>query len=100
MSITPAEVQKIAQLARLAITDEQAAAYGPQLSAILAHMDTLRTLDLKGVEPLTHIGETVNRLDADNPGPTLPTEALLKLAPEAMPPFVRVPKVLGDGGGA
>lgn len=100
MSITPAEVQKIAKLARLAITDDQAAAYGPQMSAILAHMDTLRKLDLTGVEPLTHIGETVNRLDADVPGETLPTRALLDMAPEAMPPFVKVPKVIGDGGGA
>lgn len=100
MSISPAEVQKIARLARLAITDEQAAAYGPQLSAILSHMDTLRGLDLKGVEPLTHVGETVNRLDADQPGKTLPADVLMKLAPEAMPPFVKVPKVIGDGGGS
>jgi aspartyl-tRNA(Asn)/glutamyl-tRNA(Gln) amidotransferase subunit C len=100
MSLSPAEVHKIARLARLAITDEQAAAYGPQLSAILSHMDKLRSLDLTGVEPLTHIGDTVNRLDADIPGQTLPSQALLDMAPEAMPPFVKVPKVLGDGGGA
>ncbi len=100
MSISPAEVHRIAKLARLAITDEQAAAYGPQMSAILSHMDTLRKLDLSGVEPLTHIGETVNRLDTDEPGRTLPTQVLLDLAPESLPPFVKVPKVIGDGGGA
>lgn len=100
MSISPAEVHKIARLARLAITQDQAAAYGPQLSAILTHMDTLRGLNLSGVEPLTHIGEVVNRLDADEPGTTLPTQTLLGLAPDTLPPFVKVPKVLGDGGGA
>ena len=100
MTISPEEVRKIARLARLAITEEQAAAYGPQLSAILSHMDKLRSLNLAGVEPLTHIGEAVNRLDADEPGPRLPTQVLLDMAPESVPPFVKVPKVLGDGGGA
>jgi aspartyl-tRNA(Asn)/glutamyl-tRNA(Gln) amidotransferase subunit C len=100
MTISSEQVHKIARLARLAITDDQAAAYGPQLSAILSHMDTLRALSLTGVEPLTHIGETVNRLDADEPGSTLPTRVLLDMAPDALPPFVKVPKVIGDGGGA
>lgn len=100
MSLTPEEVRKIAKLARLSLTDEQVAAFGPQMSAILGHMDTLRTLDLKGVEPLTHIGDSVNRLAADEPGPTLPTQVLMDMAPETTPPFVKVPKVLGEGGGA
>jgi aspartyl-tRNA(Asn)/glutamyl-tRNA(Gln) amidotransferase subunit C len=100
MSLSPSEVHKIARLARLAITDAQAAAYGPRLSAILSHMDKLRALDLSGIEPLTHIGDSVNRLDPDNPGPTLPPQTLMKLAPDSLPPFVKVPKVIGDGGGA
>ncbi|MBX3377666.1 MAG: Asp-tRNA(Asn)/Glu-tRNA(Gln) amidotransferase subunit GatC [Phycisphaeraceae bacterium] len=100
MSLSPDQVRRIATLARLAITDGQAAAYGPQISAILAHMDTLRTLNLDGVEPLTHISEATNRLDPDLPGPSLPPAALIAMAPDAMPPFVKVPKVLGDGGGA
>jgi aspartyl-tRNA(Asn)/glutamyl-tRNA(Gln) amidotransferase subunit C len=98
--MTPEEVRKIAKLARLSLSDAQVAAFGPQMSAILRHMDTLRTLDLKGVEPLTHIGDSVNRLAADAPGPTLSTEILMDMAPDKDSPFVKVPKVLGEGGGA
>ena len=101
--LTPEEVRKIAKLARLGLSEAQVAAFGPQMSAILGHMDTLRGLDLEGVEPLTHIGEGVNRLDADEPpphSPVLEAGKLMEMAPEKMEPFVKVPKVLGDGGGA
>ena len=100
MPLSLDEVHKLARLARLSLTDAQAAAYQTQLSSILAHMDTLRKLDLTGVEPLTHIAESANRLDEDSPGPTLPNQVLMKMAAETMEPFVRVPKVLEEGGGA
>jgi aspartyl/glutamyl-tRNA(Asn/Gln) amidotransferase C subunit len=63
-------------------------------------MDRLRGIDLSGVEPLTSVGGGVNRLDDDVPGPVLTNEALLKMAPDTMAPFVKVPKVIDDGGGA
>ncbi len=100
MNMTPEEVRKIAKLARLSLSDDQVAAFGPQMTAILGHMDTLRTLDLNSVEPLTHIGDSVNRLAPDEPGPTLATGQLMDMAPDKVAPFVKVPKVLGDGGGA
>src|ERR1043166_8194575 len=100
MPLSPDQVRQIARLARLSLSDSQAAAYQTQLSSILAHMDTLRSLDLTGVEPLTHIAETVNRLDEDTPGPTLPNETLMNMAAATMEPFVKVPKVLDEGGGA
>lgn len=100
MTLSRDEVVKIAKLARLSLTSDQAVAYQTQLSAILDHMATLQKVDLSGVEPLTHIGESVNRLDPDEPGPTLPTKVLMDMAPDTMAPFVKVPKVIGEGGGA
>jgi aspartyl-tRNA(Asn)/glutamyl-tRNA(Gln) amidotransferase subunit C len=67
---------------------------------VLEHAASLRKLDLAGVEPLTSPAETVNRMDEDVVRPGLPTEALMKMAPDKDPPFVKVPKVLGEGGGA
>jgi aspartyl-tRNA(Asn)/glutamyl-tRNA(Gln) amidotransferase subunit C len=98
--LSEADVRKAAKLSRLAITDDQARLYQPQLAAVLGYIERLRTLDLSGVEPLTHISGATNRLDEDTPGPTLPTETLMRMAPDAMPPFVKVPKVIDDGGGA
>lgn len=98
--ITADEVRRIARLARLAITDDQVEEHLRGLTAVLGYVARLRTLDMSGVEPLAHVGEEPHRLRPDEPGPTLDTDALMRMAPRTMPPFVALPKVLGDGGGA
>mgnify|MGYP001214740268 CR=1 FL=1 len=101
-ALTAADVRKVARLARLALTDEEAEAERERLAAVLAYAERLRGLDLAGVEPMTHVGdlETVLRDDepeAEGTGSRLTSDDLMQMAPETMPPFVRVPKVLGDG---
>lgn len=98
--ISTADVQKLAKLSRLALTPEDAQIAQAALGSVLGYVERLRALDLTGTEPLTHPGEPTGRLDEDVPGPTLPNAALMAMAPEKDPPFVRVPKVLGEGGGA
>lgn len=93
-------VRKVARLARLAPSDEQVEKYRGQLSAIITYMERLKTLDLAGVEPLANVGDFTNRMDEDGPGETLPNAVLMKMAPETMEPFIKVPKVLDEGGGA
>ena len=90
-------VHKVARLARLHITDEQAEQYRGQLGRILEYVERLRSVDLAGVEPMATPLDMYSPLAADEPGPTLSTETLLKMAPETMPPFVKVPKVMGEG---
>jgi aspartyl-tRNA(Asn)/glutamyl-tRNA(Gln) amidotransferase subunit C len=101
-TLSDTEVRKVARLARLALSDEQVHAMRTQLAAILGYIERLRGLDLAGVEPMAHVGggEATNRLDDDVPGPTLSNADLMRMAPDAMEPFIKVPKVLGDGGGA
>ena len=94
------EVRKVARLSRLAPSETEVELYRSQLSAVLGYVERLRQLDLQNVEPLTHISEETNRLDEDVPGKTLPTETLMGMAPDKVPPFVRVPKVIDDGGAA
>jgi aspartyl-tRNA(Asn)/glutamyl-tRNA(Gln) amidotransferase subunit C len=92
------QVRKVAMLSRLALTDDQVETYRVQLSAVLDYMERLKEVDIQGVEPLVHVGDQVNRLDEDVPGNTLPRESLMRMAPDAMPPFLRVPKVIeGEG---
>lgn len=93
-------VRKVAALSRLAITDDEAAAYQHDLAKVLGYIDRLRQLDLSGVEPLVNVGDVRDRTRADEPGPTLPTRTLLDMAPESFEQFVKIPKVQGDGGGA
>lgn len=105
--LSSAEVRKVATLARLALSDEQIENARHQLAGVLALMDQLRGLDLADVEPMTHPGGQVNRLDDDAPSAdhqrtVLGPEALGRIAPMTDGPFVVIPKVIGgdDGGGA
>jgi aspartyl-tRNA(Asn)/glutamyl-tRNA(Gln) amidotransferase subunit C len=100
MPLSPDEVRKVARLARLDLPANRVEAMRSQLDAVLGYVARLRELDLAGVEPLTNVADAVNRLDPDVPGPTLPTQTLMKLAPDAAPPFLKVPKVLDQGAGA
>ena len=91
-------VRKVARLSRLALADDQIDRYGKQLSAVLGYIDRLRELDLEIVEPMTNPMDQTARLDDDVPGPTIPQATFMNMAPGAMPPYLKVPKVLGDGG--
>jgi aspartyl-tRNA(Asn)/glutamyl-tRNA(Gln) amidotransferase subunit C len=93
-------IRKVARLARLAVDEDQVPALQERLSAVVTYVDQLRRLDLTGVEPLANVAGPLNRLDDDVPGPTIPSETLATLAPESLPPFIKVPKVLDEGGGA
>jgi len=98
--LSAADVHKVAALSRLSLSDAQVEQYRHQLSAVLAYINRLRELDLAGVEPMAHVGDTHNRLDADTPHDPLPNSVLMKMAPQTMPPFIKVPKVIDDAGGA
>jgi aspartyl-tRNA(Asn)/glutamyl-tRNA(Gln) amidotransferase subunit C len=99
--LTPADVAKVASLARLALSPAEAEDARRSLGAVLGYMDRLRSLDLAGVEPLAHVGEGEgNRLRDDTPGEPLPVGVVTGMAPASLGPFIRVPKVMGDGGGA
>ncbi|MBS0195327.1 MAG: Asp-tRNA(Asn)/Glu-tRNA(Gln) amidotransferase subunit GatC [Planctomycetes bacterium] len=93
-------VRKVANLSRLALSDAEVDEYRGRLAAVIGYVERLRELDLTGIEPLTNVGDTFNRLRDDAPGPTLPNQTLMKMAPRSVPPFVVVPKVIGEGGGA
>lgn len=96
--LTTDQVHAIAKLARLAPSEADIPKLQHDLAAILAYIEKLQQLDLKNVEPLTHIGEEHNRLDSDIAGPTIAHETLMALAPDTAPPYIKVPKVMGTGG--
>ncbi|HYF15726.1 MAG TPA: Asp-tRNA(Asn)/Glu-tRNA(Gln) amidotransferase subunit GatC [Phycisphaerales bacterium] len=93
------DVRRIAHLARLELTDAELADARVKLGAVMAYMERLSRVDVERVAPFAH-APTEGAMREDVAGPTLPTAALLGMAPESWEGFVRVPKVLGDGGGA
>lgn len=94
--ITPEDVEHVARLARLALTDAEKRRIREELASILAYVDTLRSLDTAGVEPTAHVVPLVNVMREDEPGPCLPADAALGGAPDRSDAFFRVPRILED----
>ena len=93
MSLTKQEVEHIAKLARLELTDEQQEHYREQLSAILDYIARLRTLDTTDVPPTAGGGLTRMTLRPDETRPSLPTGKLLENAPETQDDQFKIPPV-------
>lgn len=94
MSVSDADVKKIAKLARLRLTEAEVALYGGQLTKILDSMAELGKADTSGVAPTTSVLGAVNVMRDDTPSPFEDTEALLTNAPERDGPYFKVKKVL------
>ena len=92
--ITPAEVEHLARLARLALTAEEKEKFRGQLSEILGYMAKLDELDVSGLEPLTHPLPIWNVFRKDEAAPGLSREEALRNAPEQKDGFFKVPPVL------
>lgn len=94
------DVRKVAKLACLRVAEKDVEQYRQELSSVLGYAERLRSLDLGDVVPLTRPFESSNRFAPDEPTESLSNAAMMELAPDKHERFLRVPKVLGDGGGA
>jgi aspartyl-tRNA(Asn)/glutamyl-tRNA(Gln) amidotransferase subunit C len=93
MSLTQTEVEHIAKLARLSLTDEEKSRYRQQLSSILEYVTMLQELDTSTIPPTSSVLPTQAPLRADKAHNSLLTEELLKNAPEITKDQFRVPPV-------
>ena len=94
MKLTREEVEKVAGLARLTLTEDETERFSHQLSSILAHMDELNQVDTRDVDPTASLvgGENVFRDDVVRP--SFSQEEALCNAPEAHKGFFKVPRIL------
>jgi aspartyl-tRNA(Asn)/glutamyl-tRNA(Gln) amidotransferase subunit C len=93
MPLSLQEVEHIAKLARLELTDEQKSHYREQLEAILDHVARLQELDTKDVPPTASVSVGQLPLRADEPRPSLPKDELLKNAPKQTDGQFQIPPV-------
>lgn len=94
MPLTLTEVEHIAGLARLKLTDEEKERYREQLSAILDYAARLGELDTSGIPPTSSVLAERSVLRPDQARPGLSRQELLKNAPQAEAGMFRVPPVL------
>lgn len=94
MAITKKDVEYVARLARLSLTEEEKEHFTSQLDQILNYIEKLKKLDTSDVPPTAHpfFNKTVWREDQVLPQKN--NEMILKNAPELEEPFFKVPKVI------
>lgn len=94
MKISREEVDHVARLARLSLTEDEAGKMTNQLDTILTYVAKLSELDTKDVEPTSHVIPMSNVWREDAARPSLPREEALSNAPDADGEFFRVPKII------
>ena len=95
-SFTRADVERIADLARLSVTDVEAERLASELEAVLAYAEQLAGLDTSEVPPTSHPIELATPLREDVAEPPLDPELALANAPVREGSAFVVPKVIGD----
>jgi aspartyl-tRNA(Asn)/glutamyl-tRNA(Gln) amidotransferase subunit C len=96
-SITRADVEHVAHLARLHLSDEELDRMQDQLSKILDAIETLRDVDTSRVGPTASVIQLENVMREDEPIAPMRRDAALANAPLRDDPFLRVPTVLEEG---
>lgn len=94
MGLSKEEIERVAHLARLELSDEMAGKMSAQLSAVLNYITKLNELDTTGVEPLSHPGALSGVFREDVPGASLEREKALQNAPDQANGCFRVPRVI------
>lgn len=93
MALTLEEVEHIAALARLELTEEEKSRYRVQLSAILEHVAQLQKLDTASIPPTAGVFNAEKPLRADLPRAGLPTETLLSTTAQKERSQFKIPPV-------
>ncbi len=96
MKLTRADVEHIAQLARLELAPEEIELFREQLSAILEYAARLQELDTEAIPPTAQVIEWRNVMRDDEVRPSLPQDEVLANAPEAREGYFVVPTVLEE----
>ncbi|TCS95862.1 aspartyl/glutamyl-tRNA(Asn/Gln) amidotransferase subunit C [Hazenella coriacea] len=96
MTISKEQVEKVASLARLTLTEEEADQYTVQLNNILQFAEKLNELDTDQVEPTSHAYPMVNVMREDEVRPSISREKALLNAPEQQDGLFKVPAVFEE----
>jgi aspartyl-tRNA(Asn)/glutamyl-tRNA(Gln) amidotransferase subunit C len=91
--ITTKDVEHVAKLARLEITEEEKVKFSKQLGDILEHVEEMNKIDTTGVEPMSHAIPFVNVMREDKVAYENTKEELMSNAPSEEDGFFRVPKI-------
>lgn len=88
------DINYVAELARIELSDDERTRLGAQLGDILKYVDLLKEVDVKDVEPTAHSVPLVNVTRPDETRPGLSHDAAMKNAPREANGLFMVPKIV------
>ena len=88
------DIEKVARLARLELSEEEKKTFGNQLEQILTYMEQLNRLDTTGVEPTSHAIPIQNAFRGDETKPSFPQEEVLGIGPDQEEGYFKVPRII------
>jgi aspartyl-tRNA(Asn)/glutamyl-tRNA(Gln) amidotransferase subunit C len=88
------DIEKVAKLARLELSEEEKQIFGNHLDQILTHMEQLNQLDTTGVEPTFHAISIENVFREDETKSSFPQEEVLGIAPDEEDGYFKVPRII------
>ena len=94
MSLTPDQVRRLAQLARIAVSPEEVGSVTERLNRVLGMIDQLQALDTRGIEPMAHALDVVQRLRPDAVTEPNRRDQYQAVAPAVEGGLYLVPKVI------
>ncbi len=94
MSLSTQDVEKVARLARLAMSQSEIKTAQAQLSNIFGLIAQMQAVDTKGIEPMSHAQDLAQRLREDNVTETNQREAFQAIAPQVEHGLYLVPQVI------
>jgi aspartyl-tRNA(Asn)/glutamyl-tRNA(Gln) amidotransferase subunit C len=97
-TLSRSDVEHVAHLARLGLTDDELARLEGQLNHILDQYAVLAQLDTEDIPPTAQTIEVENILREDTVRPSLPVDEILAAAPERQGEYFVVPPILGEHG--
>lgn len=94
MKIDEKEIAKIAEMARIDLSEDEKAEFSKELNDILEYVEKIKTLDISGVEPADNISNLINVTRDDVIKESLDTDAIEKIAPDFVKGHIVVPRII------
>jgi len=88
------EVEHVAWLARIELSEEEKALFTEQFNEILEYFRKIDEVDTEDVEPTFHVLDLQNVSRKDEPQPSLPPEEALRNAPKKEKNFIKAPRIV------
>lgn len=96
MSKDHIDVNYVANLARLNLTESEASTFQRQIEDVLGYIKKLEELNTENIEPTAHAAPVYDRIREDQELPSLERDAFLNIAPETINNQLKVPKVIEE----